>query len=344
MNWKRGFASDNNSGIHPEILKAIEDVNHGHCIAYGDDAASEAAAARFREVFGEPLDVYFVFTGTGANVLGIRSAVQSYESVICSEIAHLNVDECAALENFAGCKLELVPTNDGKISVADIEPLLHAVGNEHHAQPRVVSITQSTELGTVYNPEEIRTLADFVHSHEMYLHMDRARLSNAAEALGVGLRKITADVGVDILSFGGTKNGMLIGEAVVLFNERLMKNFKYIRKQGMHLASKMRFISVQFLAFLNNDLWRRNAHHANKMARLFAEEMGKIPKCSITQKVEANALFVSFPRNIIDDIRKEHFFYVWDESVPVIRLMTSFDTEIEDIHDFIHTLKMKMGC
>jgi threonine aldolase len=178
----------------------------------------------------------------------------------------------------------------------------------------------------------------------MFLHMDGARLSNAAEALGVDLREITADVGVDILSFGGTKNGMLIGEAVVLFNERLMKNFKYIRKQGMHLASKMRFISVQFLAFLNNDLWRRNARHANKMARIFADEMEKIPQCNITQKVEANALFVSLPRNIVDDIRKEHFFYIWDESVPVIRLMTSYDTEIEDIHAFIHSLKMKMGC
>lgn len=343
MDLRRGFASDNNSGVHPEILNAIEDANRGHCIAYGDDAITESALARFKEVFGEPLDVYFVFTGTGANVLGIRAAVQSYESVICSEIAHLNVDECAALENFTGCKLELVPTKDGKISAGDIEPLLSVVGNEHHTQPRVVSITQTTELGTVYTPGEIQKLSDFAHTHGMYLHMDGARLSNAAEALGVGLREITADGGVDILSFGGTKNGMMIGEAVVLFNERLSGNFKYIRKQGMHLASKMRFISAQFLAFLNNDLWLRNARHANKMARLFAGELQKIPQCSITQKVEANALFVSLPHNIVDDIRKEHFFYIWDESVPVIRLMTSYDTEMEDIHTFIHTLERVMG-
>jgi threonine aldolase len=280
-----------------------------------------------------------VFTGTGANVLGLRATTESFESIICSQVAHLNVDECAAPENFIGCKLIHVPTEEGKITIKDIEPHLSVLGIEHHAQPKVVSITQTTELGTVYTPEEISSLAGYVHKNDMLLHMDGARLSNAAAALNLGLKDITVDVGVDVLSFGGTKNGMMLGEAVLYFNDRTRRKFKYIRKQGMQLASKMRFISAQFEALLSNELWRKNALHANKMAKILSSELEKIPVLTITQKVEANAVFVSIPMKYIDPIQKHYFFYVWDEKIPVIRLMTSFDTHVEDIHNFINTLK-----
>jgi len=343
MNTKRSFASDNNSGIHPRILHAIQETNQGHCIAYGDDSFTQRAVKKCREHFGEQIEVYFVFTGTGANVLGIRAALQSYESAICSSVAHLDLDECAAPENFSGCKLLTIPTEDGKLYPKDILPLLSLRGDEHHAQPRLISITQSTELGTVYTREELRTLADFAHANELYLHVDGARLSNAAAALDASLKEITADVGVDILSFGGTKNGMMIGEAVIFFNKRIARNFKYIRKQGMQLASKMRFISAQFEAFLTDDLWLQNARHANSMARLLAEELKKIPLCTITQSVDANAVFITLPRIVLDRIQKEYFFYIVDEEKPVARIMTSFDTQEQDVHDFIHVMKNAIG-
>lgn len=339
MILKTGFVSDNNSGIHPEILHAIEKANQGHCIAYGEDPFTEAALKKFKEHFGDNIDVYFVFTGTGANVLGIRAVTQSFESVICSEISHINLDECAAPENFTGCKLVAVKTDDGKFSPEDVKPLLAVKGDEHSAQPKVISITQATELGTVYTQREVITLANFAHSHDMFLHMDGARISNAAASLGLSLREITGDAGVDVLSFGGTKNGMMIGEAVIFFNKKSKNKFKFIRKQGMQLASKMRFISVQFEAFLTNDLWLRNALHANRMAKLLAAELEKIPGCTITQKVEANAVFIAIAHKYIDKIQKEFFFNIWEGQQPVIRLMTSFNTKEEDIQDLIQVIK-----
>jgi threonine aldolase len=331
----RSFASDNNAGVHPKILRALDRANLGHVVAYGDDRYTEAAVSRFRELLGKNVEVFFVFSGTGANVLGLKAITQPHHAIICAATAHINVDECGAPERFTGCKLLSVPTADGKLRPADIKPLLHGIGVEHHVQPRVISISQSTEMGTVYGVEEIRTLADFAHQHNLLLHVDGARIANAAVSLKAKLSEITTDVGVDVLSFGGAKNGMMFGEAVVFFNGDLAPDFKFIRKQGMHLASKMRFIAVQFEALLTNGLWKKNAAHANRMARILARELAKIPSIEITQKVEANGVFAIVPRQFVPLLQKEYFFYVWTEATSEVRLMTSFDTTETDIRDFI---------
>lgn len=332
---RRSFASDNNAGVHPKILEAIEGANRGHVVAYGDDAYTEAAVATFREHLGKNVEVFFVFGGTGANVLGLKAVTQPHHAVICAETAHINVDECGAPEKFTGCKLLSVATPDGKITVDQIKPFLHGVGFEHHVQPRVISISQATEMGTVYTPREIKTLADFAHKHDMLLHLDGARISNAAVSLKLKLREITADVGVDILSFGGAKNGMMYGEAVVFFDRKMARDFKYIRKQGTHLASKMRFISAQFEALLTDDLWRENAAHANRMAQVLAREIAKIPQIELTQKVEANGVFAIVPKRYVPLLQKKSFFYVWNEETSEVRFMTSFDTTENDIKEFV---------
>ena len=331
----RSFASDNNAGVHPKILKAIETANRGHVVAYGDDAYTDAAVAKFREHLGENVEVFFVFGGTGANVLGLKAVTQPHHAVICAETAHINVDECGAPEKFTGCKLLSVATPDGKITVDQVKPFLHGVGFEHHVQPRVISISQATEMGTVYTPREVKRLAEFAHKHEMLLHVDGARISNAAVSLNLQLREITAEIGVDILSFGGAKNGMMYGEAVVFFDPRMARDFKYIRKQGTHLASKMRFISAQFEALLTDNLWRKNAAHANRMARILATELGKIPRIKLTQKVEANGVFAIVPRRYMAALQKRYFFYVWNEETSEARFMTSFDTTEDDIRQFV---------
>jgi threonine aldolase len=335
----RSFASDNNAGVHPKILRAIETANVGHVVAYGDDPYTDAAVKKFREQLGRNVAVFFVFGGTGANVLGIKAVTQPHHAVICAETAHINVDECGAPERFTGCKLLSVATTDGKITVDQIKPFLHGVGFEHHVQPRVISISQSTEMGTVYTPGEIRTLADFAHKHDMLLHMDGARISNAAVSLNMSLREVTADVGVDILSFGGAKNGMMYGEAVVFFDRQAARDFKYIRKQGAQLASKMRFIAAQFEALLSEDLWRKNAAHANQMAQILAAELAKIPRIQLTQKVEANGVFAIVPKRYLPVLQKKYFFYVWNEETSEARFMTSFDTTENDIKDFVGLVK-----
>jgi len=343
MKIHKNFASDNNSGIHPKILEAIITANKGHAVAYGDDYYTELAVDKFREHFRDDIDVYFVFNGTAANVLGLKTATESFNSIICADAAHVNVDECGAPEKFTGCKLLTIPSDYGKITVDQIRGKMHGTGIEHHSQPRVVSITESTELGTVYTPEEIKRIADFVHSHDMLLHMDGARLSNAAASLNVGLRDLTADTRVDVLSFGGTKNGMLLGEAVIFFNKDLSRDFKYIRKQGMQLASKMRFISAQFIALLSDDLWLKNARHSNEMARLLAEKVVRIPQIKITQKVEANAVFATIPKRCIPILQKKYFFYVWNEETSEIRWMTTFDTTEEDVENFVSFIRTTLG-
>src|SRR5688572_11127641 len=239
---RRSFASDNNAGVHPEIIDAIRAVNEGHVIAYGDDEITARAVKLFKKHFGKDIAVHFVFGGTGANTLGLKAVTKPYQAVLCAETAHINVDECGAPEQFTGCKLIDLATPDGKLRVEQLEPYLHVVGNEHHVQPRVISISQATEMGTVYTKQELKALAQFAHANNMLLHVDGARLSNAAASLNASLKEITADVGVDVLSFGGTKNGMIYGEAVVFFDEELARDFKFIRKQGMQLSSKMRFI------------------------------------------------------------------------------------------------------
>jgi len=339
---KRGFASDNNSGVHPDILKSINDVNQGHTIAYGDDPYTQKAAGQIRSLFGGEAEVFFVFIGTAANTLGLDAVTQSYHSIICAETAHIHVDECGAPERFTGCKLLPVETSNGKLSVEGIQKHMHGFGFEHHSQPRVISITQATEMGTVYSIEEIKVLADYAHSHGLLLHMDGARLSNAAVSLNCAFDDFTVKAGVDILSFGGTKNGMMYGEAVIFFNREHIADFKYRRKQGMQLASKMRFISAQFSAFLQNDLWRKNASHANKMAKLLYEKVRTIPGIEITQEVQANGVFAIIPKELIPELQKEYFFYVWDESRGEVRWMTSFDTREEDINGFVDLLKKKM--
>ncbi len=336
---KRSFASDNNAGVHPEVLKAIAATNEGHVVAYGEDPYTEAAVELFRKQFGKEIEVYFVFGGTGANVLGLKAVTEPHHAIICADTAHINVDECGAPEKFTGCKLLSLPTNDGKITVDQIRPFLDAVGFEHHVQPRVISISQSTEMGTVYKPQELKRLSDFAHKNEMLLHMDGARIANATASLKANLSTITRDVGVDVLSFGGAKNGMMYGEAVIFFDRSLAKNFKYTRKQGTHLPSKMRFISAQFSALLSNDLWRKNAAHANRMAKLLAQELGRIPLIEITQKVESNGVFARLPKKYVAILQKQYFFYVWNEQTSEVRFMTSFDTTQQDICDFVTLVK-----
>ena len=339
MTTKRSFASDNNAGVHPRVMEAIAAANDGHVIAYGDDPYTARAIETFREHLGKDAEVFFVFGGTGANVLGLKAMTESHHAIICAETAHINVDECGAPEKFTGCKLLPVATPDGKVRVEQIPPLLHEVGFEHHVQPRVISISQATEMGTVYTPREVKALSAFAHDHEMLLHVDGARIANAAASLKLKLKAITRDVGVDVLSFGGAKNGMMYGEAVVFFDKTLARNFKYTRKQGTHLPSKMRFISAQFEALLSGDLWRENAVHANRMAQLLAGELGTIPRIRITQKVEANGVFAVVPRKYIEKLQKKYFFYVWNEATSEVRFMTSFDTTEEDIADFVSLVK-----
>ncbi len=339
---KRSFASDNNAGVHPKVLEAIAAANEGHVVAYGDDPYTDAAVELFREHFGKEVEVYFVFGGTGANVLGLKAVTEPHHAIICADTAHINVDECGAPEKLTGCKLLSLPNKDGKITVDQMAPFLNVVGFEHHVQPRVISISQSTEMGTVYKPNELKKLAAFAHKNEMLLHMDGARIANAAASLKTNLSSITREVGVDVLSFGGAKNGMMYGEAVVFFDRSLAKDFKYTRKQGTHLPSKMRFISAQFSALLSKDLWRENAVNANSMAKLLAQELRQIPLIEITQEVESNGVFACLPKKHIASLQKQYFFYVWNEQTSEVRFMTSFDTTPQDIRDFVALVKQTL--
>lgn len=339
---KRGFASDNNAGVHPEIMKVLTEVNEGHTIAYGNDPYTEAAVKKIRKVFGEQVDPYFVFIGTAANVLGLDALTKPYNSIICSETSHIHEDECGAPERWTGCKLLYVDNEDGKLNVQGIEKYMYGIGFEHHSQPRVISITQSTEMGTVYTVDEIRELADYAHRNNMYLHMDGARISNAAVHLGKNFREFTSEAGVDVLSFGGTKNGLMYGEVIIFFNAEFSSDFKYLRKQGMQLASKMRFISAQFDRFLDEEIWKKNAEHSNRMARLLADQVRGIKGVEITQEVQSNAVFARIPKHLIPVLQKEYFFYVWDEASGEVRWMCSFDTKEEDVKTFASILKDKL--
>jgi threonine aldolase len=330
----RSFASDNNAGVHPKVLQAIAAVNQGHVVGYGDDLFTEAATRKFKQHFGADIEVFIVFNGTAANCLSLKAMTETYHAVICAEGAHINTDECGAPEKFTGCKLIPISTSDGKITVEAASHACHGIGDQHHVQPRVISITQSTEMGTVYTPREVRDLARFAHDRNMFLHMDGARIANAAVSLGRTLREATRDLGVDILSFGGTKNGAMGAEAVVFFDKKLSHDFLYLRKQGMQLASKMRFVSAQLDALLSNNLWRKNAEHANRMAELLEDEIRKIQEVTIVYKVEANGVFVQIPQTAIAKLQKRYFFYVWNEEQSVVRWMCSFDTTEKDVKEF----------
>ncbi len=335
----RGFASDNNAGVHPLLLEAIQQANAGHVVAYGDDIYTRNAEKAFKKYFGDTIEVYFVLTGTGANVLSLASLTKSINSVICASTSHINVDECGAPEKFCNCKLLTVETPDGKLTPEAVKKHLHGFGFEHHAQPGVISISQSTEMGTVYTPAEIKALSNLAKEYGLYLHVDGARITNAAVSLDLGFREFTAEAGVDVLSFGGTKNGLMFGEAVVFFNRELAKDFRYYRKQSTQLISKMRFIGAQFAVYLESNIWKLNAQHANKMAQLLNDRVKDIPGVKVTQKVQSNAVFAIIPGRIIKPLMEQYFFYMWDESLNEVRWMTSFDTTEEDIENFTSLLK-----
>jgi threonine aldolase len=339
---KRSFASDNNATVHPEVLEAIRAANDGHVVGYGDDRHTESAVARFREHFGADVEVFFVFNGTAANVLSLQALARPYHAVLCADSSHIYTDECGAPERFTGCKLLPLPAPDGKLTVAAATEAYHGIGDQHHVQPRAISITQATEVGTVYKPAEIEALARFAHERKMFLHMDGARISNAAAAQGMTLRQATGDLGVDVLSFGGTKNGLMGGEAVVFFRPELARDFLFVRKQGMQLASKMRFMSAQMEALLTKDLWKRNAERANGMARLLQELLSRIPRVRIAYPVEANGVFAYVPHEAVAKIHERYFFYVWNEAEAMCRWMCSFDTTDEDVREFAEFVKSEV--
>ncbi|MEJ7646638.1 MAG: low specificity L-threonine aldolase [Chryseolinea sp.] len=335
---KPTFASDNYAGVHPDIMDALQRANAGHAGSYGADPYTDRAIKKFKEHFGDDVDVFFAYNGTGANVLALSALTSSFHSIICSSLAHIQVDESTAPEKFTGCKLATIPTVDGKIYPADIEASIQRVGDQHHPQVKVISISQSTEYGTVYSIDEVKAISNIARAHNLYLHMDGSRIANAAVSLGVDLRAITRDAGVDVLSFGGTKNGLMFGEAVIFLKPGLSDNFMYIRKQGMQLHSKMRFISAQFEALLSNDLWRKNGHHANSMAQLLAKQLSAIAGVTITQRVDANGVFAMIPSRLIPALQEQNFFYVWNEKTQEIRLMCAFDTSEQEISGFTRKL------
>ncbi|MFI6597111.1 threonine aldolase family protein [Nonomuraea sp. NPDC050536] len=339
----KAFASDNYAGVHPEILRAIAEANGGHQISYGEDVYTEALQGVFQAHFGEQATAYPVFNGTAANVVSLRSMAAPWQSVICADTAHIHTDEGGAPEVVAGLKLFTVPTPAGKLTPELIDRQAWGFGDVHRSQPRVVSISNSTELGTVYTPAEIREIADHVHGLGLLLHLDGSRLTNAAAALDVPLRALTTDAGVDVLSFGGTKIGLLYGEAVVVLNPGAASGIEYIRKTYMQLSSKMRFVSAQFEALLSGDLWLRNARQANAMARRLAEAVRDLPGVEVPRPVEANAVFARLPKDVIERLQKRFRFYVWNEALNEVRWMCSFDTTEADVDAFAEALTEELG-
>ena len=339
----RHFSSDNNAGALPEVLRAIAEANSGHVPSYGGDPYTAAAEAALKKEFGEGTTAFLVWNGTAANVLGLQAVTRPYQAVICAAGAHIDVDECGAPERFSGCKLLPVPTADGKLRPDDLPPLLLSRGDEHRAQPRVLSITQATELGTVYRPGELRALTAAAHANDLLVHVDGARLCNAAASLGLSFREITSDVGVDLVSFGGTKAGLLGAEAVLFLNGLEIPEFKYLRKQGTHLASKMRFLAVQFEALLRDQLWRRSASHANAMARRLAEKLAGLERVRMTQPVEANGVFAVIPPETVAPLQARRRFQLWNPVTSEVRWMTAWDTTEEDVDAFAADIREIVG-
>ncbi len=339
---RRALASDNWAGVHPEVIAAIAAVNIGHAPSYGEDSYTKSVIDKLRDELGAE-EVFLVFAGTGANVLGLESLARPYNAVICASTAHIFTSECGAAEKHIGCKLLPVATANGKITVQGIAEHLHDLGKDHHVQPSVVSISQATEYGTVYSPDEVQVIAAFAHDHNLLLHMDGARLANAAAHLGESLREMASSLGVDVLTFGGTKNGAIAAEAIVYFNGMLAKDFPFRRMQAMQLASKMRFIAAQFDALLTDSLWLRSATTANRMAALLGQELERIPGIHLTQKVEANEVFAIFPREHIARLQDQCFFQVWVEATIEARFVTSFDTIEDEIMTFVGAVRACMN-
>jgi threonine aldolase len=320
-------------------MDAIMKVNHDHTVGYGDDPYTRQAVARLKDVFGKEAEPFFVFNGTGANSVALQAITRSFHAILCTQTAHIYVDECGAPARMSGCTVIAIPSADGKLTPELLRPHLHSFGVCHHAQPGAVYISQVTELGTVYTVDEIKALAALLHRHGMYLHMDGARLANACAFLNCSMRELTADAGVDILSFGGTKNGMMMGEAVISFRAEIAENMAYFRKQSAQLASKMRYLSAQFIPYLENGLWLENARRANGMAARLAGVLRQYPGIRFTQKPETNQLFFTMPPEAAKQLSAKYFFYYWNEALGEVRLVTSWDTTEEDIARLEETLK-----
>ncbi len=330
----RAFASDNYAGAHPEVLAALALANGGHQVAYGEDAYTAHLQEVFRRHFGRRAEAFPVFNGTGGNVTALQAVTERWGAVICAESAHINVDECGAPERMGGLKLLTVPTPEGKLTPELIDRQAYGFDDEHRAHPEAVSITQTTELGTCYTPQEIRAICEHAHARGMAVHLDGARIANAAATLGLPLAAFTTDAGVDLLTFGGTKNGLLFGECVVVLDPERVRALPYLRKMSMQLASKMRFVSVQFEALLAGDLWLRSARHANAMATRLAEAVRELPGVTVLRPVQANQVFAVLPREATARLQKRFRFYVWDEATGEVRWMCSFDTTEEDVDAF----------
>jgi threonine aldolase len=337
------FASDNYAGVHPEILDAIALANGGHQVSYGDDVYTEALQKIFQAHFGEQARTWPVFNGTAANVVSLRAMCAPWEAVICAESAHINTDEGGAPEVVAGLKMLPVPTPDGKLTPALIDRQAWGFGDVHRAQPRVVSLSNATELGTLYTVDEIKAVCEHAHHLGLLVHVDGARITNAAAALDVPLRALTTDAGVDLLSFGGTKIGLMLGEAVVVLNPAAARGLPYLRKTSMQLASKMRFVSVQFEALLAGDLWLRNARQANAMARRLAAAVRGVDGVQITRPVQANAVFARLPAAAADRLRERYRFYTWNEDTGEVRWMCAFDITEADVDAFAAAIAAELG-
>lgn len=335
----RSFASDNNSGVHPVVMEALHVANQDHALGYGDDPWTENAICKIREAFTLDCEPLFVFNGTGSNTIALQLTTRPYHFILCAETAHIYVDECGAPARMTGCQIRPVETVDGKLTPELIQPHLKNFGEQHHSQPGVIYLSQCTELGTIYTSSELKAITALAHQHGLYVHMDGARLANACVALGLNLRQLTADCNIDILSFGGTKNGLMLGESVIIFNPELKKEACFIRKQTAQLASKLRYLSCQFTAYLTDDLWWKNAMHANEMAQKLYAGLTAFPDVYFTQKVESNQLFLTMPRCAINKLLESYNFYFWNEAKNEIRLVTSFDTTEEDIQAFLHAAK-----
>ena len=335
----RSFGSDNNSGVHPRIMDAIIESNTNHAIGYGDDNWTRLAKQSVQKAFeNDNITPYFVLNGTGANVVALQACVSSFHSIICATTAHIAVDECGAPTKLTGCMLKEIPTSDGKLTPELVSTQLHGFGVAHNSQPKVIAITQATELGTLYTPDEIKALADIAHENDMYLFMDGTRLSNACASANLTLKEMTEDCGVDILTFGGTKNGLMIGEAVIALRPELEKNLQFYRKQTTQLYSKMRYISSQFIPYMNENIWLENAQKSNGAAQLLAKKMSEFECIELTQKVESNIILFTIPKEISDKMQEHYFFYNTNEATNEMRLVCSWDTTKEDINAFISHL------
>ena len=335
----RSFGSDNNSGVHPQLMQAIIDANRNHTIGYGDDDWTREAENAVKKLLGkDDIEPYFVFNGTGANVIALQACTLPFHSIICASTAHIAVDECGAPTKFTGCPLKEIDTPDGKLTPELVRPLLHGFGVEHHSQPKVIAISQTSEMGTAYTPGEIKALADLAHEHGMYLFIDGTRIANACAFLNVSLKEMTVDCGVDIFTFGGTKNGLMMGEVLVPLRKELAENIKYYRKQTTQLYSKMRFISAQFIPYFNEGSWLENAKKSNASAQKLAAEMRKAG-VELTQEVQSNAVFFILSEEKTNKLRERYFFYDWNEARNERRLVCSWDTTEEDIAGFISYLQ-----